>query len=85
MTFLISIVVVYLSIFFLIDERYDSSALIIPAENTDVSGISSLVKSFSKLPVSIPGLSGSETTTDIFTTIIYSRTSIVDLINSLIY
>ena len=80
-TFLISIVVVYLSIFFLIDERYDSSALIIPAENTDVSGISSLVKSFSKLPVSIPGLSGSETTTDIFTTIIYSRTSIVDLIN----
>ena len=80
-TFLISVVVVYLSIFFLIDERYDSSALIIPAENTDVSGISSLVKSFSKLPVSIPGLSGSETTTDIFTTIIYSRTSIVDLIN----
>ena len=80
-TFLISLVVVYLSIFFLIDERYDSTSLIIPAENSDLSGISSLMKSFSKLPVSIPGLSSSETSTDIYTTIIYSRTFIVGLIN----
>ena len=53
-------VLTYLSVFFLIDERYDSIALIIPAENSDLSGISSLMKSFSNLPISVPGLSGSE-------------------------
>ena len=79
-TFVIAMVLTYLSVFFLIDERYDSTALIIPAENSDLSGISSLMKSFSNLPISIPGLSGSESPTDIYTTIIYSRTSIVDLI-----
>ncbi len=59
-TFVIAMVLTYLSVFFLIDERYDSTALIIPAENSDLSGISSLMKSFSNLPISIPGLSGSE-------------------------
>lgn len=79
-TLLISLLVTYLSIYFFIDEKYDSTALIIPAENSDISGISSIMKSFSNLPVSIPGLSGSESTTDIYTTIIYSRTAMIDLI-----
>jgi tyrosine-protein kinase Etk/Wzc len=77
----ISLILSYLAVYFFIDERYDSSSLIIPAENSDLTGISSLMKSFSNLPISIPGISGSESTTDIYTTIIYSRTSIVDLIN----
>ena len=80
-TFLISLVITYLSVYFLIDEKFDSTSLIIPAENSDLSGISSLMKSFSNLPISIPGLNGSESSTDIYTTIIYSRTSIVDLID----
>lgn len=63
-----------------VPEKFDSTALIIPAEGNDVTGISSVMKSFSNLPISIPGLSGSEGTTDIYTTLIYSRTSIKNLV-----
>lgn len=80
-TFFISLLATYLSVYFFVGERFDSTSLIIPAENSDMSGISSIMKSFSNLPISIPGLSGSESTTDIYTTIIYSRTSIIDLIH----
>lgn len=79
--FLLSLVLSYLYIFFFVPEKFDSTALIIPAEGNDVTGISSVMKSFSNLPISIPGLSGSEGTTDIYTTLIYSRTSIKNLID----
>jgi len=50
------------------------------SESDQTAGLSSLMKSFSSLPVSIPGLKSSANT-DIFTTIIYSRTNLEKIIN----
>jgi capsule polysaccharide export protein KpsE/RkpR len=80
-SFLLSLIIGYLAIFFLIDEKFDSTALIIPAEGGDVTGISSIMKSFTNLPINVPGLSGSKGTTDIYTTIIYSRKSLQKLVD----
>jgi capsule polysaccharide export protein KpsE/RkpR len=80
-SFLLSLIIGYLLIFFLIDEKYDSTALIIPAEGGDVTGISSIMKSFTNLPISVPGLSGNKETTDIYTTIIFSRQSLQKLVD----
>lgn len=79
-SFLLTLIIGYLSIYFLVDEKFDSTALIIPAEGGDVTGISSIMKSFSNLPISVPGLSRSKETTDIYTTIIYSRKTLMNLI-----
>jgi len=80
-SFLLSLIIGYLAIFFLIDEKFDSTALIIPAEGGDVTGISSIMKSFTNLPINVPGLSGSKGSTDIYTTIIYSRKSLQKLVD----
>lgn len=72
-------VISYLGIYFLIPPQYDATALIVPSEQDQMGGISSLLKSFSNLPVNIPGLKKS-TSTDIYKTIIYSRTSMENLI-----
>jgi capsule polysaccharide export protein KpsE/RkpR len=72
-------VLTYLGIYFLIPPKYDATAVIVPSEQDQIGGITSLLKSFSNLPVSIPGLKKS-TGTDIYKTIIYSRTLIEKLI-----
>ena len=69
----------YLGIYFLIQPQYDATAVIVPSEQDQMGGITSLLKSFSNLPVSIPGLKKS-TSTDIYKTIIYSRTSMENLV-----
>jgi tyrosine-protein kinase Etk/Wzc len=70
----------YLSIYFFIPAQYDSKALIVSSESDQVGGLASLVKSFSNLPVSIPGLK-SGTNTDVFKTIIYSRSNLEAVIS----
>lgn len=77
----VSLIVGYLAIYFLIDEKFDSTALIIPAEGGDISSITSLVKSFTNLPISVPGLKSAKSTTDIYSTILYSRKTLTKLIN----
>jgi capsule polysaccharide export protein KpsE/RkpR len=77
-TFL-SLIISYLAIYFFIPTQFKSRSLIVISEGDQTSGLSSLMKSFSSLPVSIPGLkSGGDT--DVFTTIIYSRTNLEDVI-----
>lgn len=72
-------VVSYISIYFFIPAQFDSTALIVISDSDQMGGLASLMKSFSSLPVSIPGLKSS-TNTDVFTTIIYSRTNIENVI-----
>ena len=75
-------ILTYLAIYFLIPAQYDSTVVIVPSEQDQMGGISSLVKSFSNLPVNIPGLSkGKGTDTDLFTTVIYSRTNLDKVLN----
>lgn len=69
----------YLGIYFFVDEQYDSKALIVAAEDEQAGMISSLMKSISDLPVSIPGISKGAST-DIFTTLIYSRSNLEKII-----
>ncbi len=69
----------YLCIYFFIDEEFESSALIVPTEDDALSGISSLMKDFKSLPLGL-GTKGSEDATDLYTTIIYSRSSLENLI-----
>ena len=76
---LIIAIISYAGIYFLIHPQYDSTALIVPSEQDQMGGISSLLKNFSNLPISVPGLKKS-TGTDIYNTIIYSRTSMERLI-----
>ncbi len=75
-----SLILSYLSIYFLIPAEFDSRSLIVISESDQTGGLASLMKSFSNLPVSIPGLkTGSDL--DVFTTIIYSRTNLEKVIN----
>ncbi len=71
--------ITFLSIFLLIKPQYDATSLIVPSEQDQMGGLSSLIKSFSNLPVSIPGLKKSSST-DIYKTIIYSRSTMEKLI-----
>jgi len=79
-TFLSIIVISYLCIFFFIEEQYSAKALLIPAEQNQLGGFSSLLKDFSSLPLNIGGLSN-RNDIDLYTTIIYSRTNLEKVIN----
>jgi len=76
---IVSGIITYLAIYFLIPARYDATAIILPSEQDQMSAVGSFLKSFSNLPVSIPGLKNSNN--DIYKTIIYSRTMLEKLIN----
>lgn len=72
-------IVSYLSIYFFIQEQFDSSALIIPTEDSSLGGLASLIGSFdSSLPFSIGSNSNPEM--KMFNTIIYSRTNLEKVI-----
>jgi len=76
---ILSAVTSYFTIYFFIPVRYDATALILPSEQDQTSVMGSLLKSFSNLPVSIPGLKSSKS--DIYKTIMFSRTMIEKLID----
>lgn len=73
-------IISYTSIYFLINEKFESSGLIIPAEQESLGGMSSLLKSVSGLPLGNIGNLGKNPGIDLFNTIIYSRTNLVKLI-----
>jgi capsule polysaccharide export protein KpsE/RkpR len=62
-----------------VDEEYEAKALIVPAEDKQVTGVSSFMKNLANLPIGLnrPGIS---TETDLYTTIITSRTTIESVI-----
>ena len=47
-------VISYLFIYFFVESEYEASAVILPVEQNKVSGISSLLKNVSNLPIGIP-------------------------------
>jgi uncharacterized protein involved in exopolysaccharide biosynthesis len=73
-------ILTYLAIYFLIDEQYDSSALLIPAEDTSMGGLAGLMGNFtSNLPFDIGA--GSSPEMNMYYTIIYSRTNLQKIID----
>jgi len=73
-------IITYFAIYFLIDEEFESKALIIPSDDTSPSGsISGIMKNLKDLPLGLGGVSKSEST-DLYLTIIYSRTNLEHII-----
>lgn len=78
--FIFSFLISYTIIYFYVDKEYDSMALILPLEDTSLGGISSIVKNLKDLPLGLGGTSKSAST-DLYITLIYSRTNLEDLID----
>ena len=79
-----TLVISYLAIYFLIDEQYDADALIVPAEDQSLGGISSLLSGLgNNLPFDIGNMGGGTTSQDmnLYYTIIYSRTNLMKIID----
>ena len=78
---IITAVVSYLSIFFLIDKQYDSTATILPSQDQSLDNVSGLLKNIKGLPLNLPDFS-SNTDVEMYSTIIYSRTFLENVINT---
>jgi len=75
-----TMIVTYLAIYFLIDEQFDAEALIIPAGDESLGGISSLIGNLDvNLPFDLGATSSPEM--DLYSTIIYSRTNLQKVID----
>lgn len=70
-------ILTYISIFILIEEQFDSKALIIPSEDSGMTGIAGMLGDLSGLPM---GLGSSNPDISLFTNIIYSRTMLEEII-----
>ena len=75
-----TLIVSYLAIYFLVEEQFDSSALLIPAEDASLGGLASLIGNFgANLPFDIGA--GSSPEMNMYNTIIYSRTNLQRIID----
>lgn len=77
----ITAIISYASIYFLIDEEFESSALIIPSEQESLGGMSSILKNFSGLPISGLGNLNKNPSIDLYNTIVFSRTNLLKVID----
>ena len=75
-----TMIITYLAIYFLIEEQFDAEALIIPAEDTSMGGIASLI---GNLDVNLPFDLGAASSPEmgLYSTIIYSRTNLQKIID----
>jgi capsule polysaccharide export protein KpsE/RkpR len=73
----------YLTIYFLLPPQYDSTATIISVEKNDINPLSQLASSFSNIPFAslAMGGMGANERYNLFTTVIYSRTFLEDMID----
>ena len=79
--FFSTLFVAYGYTFFFIEKQYDATATIIPNGQSPLTGVSSLVKNISNvLPVGLGNIN-QESELDLYNTVIYSRTSMENLIN----
>ena len=73
-------IITYLGIYFLIEEQFDSSALLVPSEDASIGGITGLFGNFgANLPFDIGA--GSSPEMNMYNTIIYSRTNLQNIID----
>jgi len=79
--FVISLVVTYLAVFFLIEEQYESTAVLIPRSEEGTSLATGLLRSMKGLTMGM-GTRAQRSETDLYSTIIYSRTMLEDLIKT---
>ena len=78
--FLGSLIFSYLVIYVAIQEQFEATATIIPAEDEGVSGLSGMLKGLKGLPINLGGASSTKSEINRYNTIIYSRTSLEEII-----
>jgi len=78
-----SLIIGYLTVYFLIPPQYDSTATIVATEDNQMNPISAIAGGLSDLPLNFLGFGGmtSSAKYDLFTTIIYSRTNLKKMID----
>src|ERR1035437_211106 len=76
----ITFILSYGAIYLFVGEKFDSTAIIVPSDQDQLGGFSSLLKSFSSLPVGLGNISKG-TSIDMYKTIIYSRTNLEKMAN----
>jgi tyrosine-protein kinase Etk/Wzc len=81
LVFICSLIVIYLGIFFLVEEQYESTALLLPRSDDATSIASGLLRSMKGLTFGMAARTP-RTDTDLYGTIIYSRTMLEDLIRT---
>lgn len=79
----ITAVIGYLSIYFFIDEEFESTAVVVPYDaGKGAAGMSSLLKNLSGLPIGgLASLGGGSSNLDLYLTIIYSRSTLTSVID----
>jgi len=75
LVFFSTLIISYLCIYLFVDEKYESTALIVPSDQ-EQSSMTSLLKNISGIPLSLGGLKQKTGNIDLYTTIIYSRTNL---------
>lgn len=75
-----SLIISYLSIYYFVAEEFESTATVLPSGDSQLGGISSLMKNLKDLPLGLGG-KAQNAETDLYLTIIYSRTCLENLIN----
>jgi len=78
----LTLIIGYLSVYFLIPPQYDSTATIVATEDNQMNPISAIAGGLSDLPLNLMGFGGMSSSAryDLFTTIIYSRTNLEKMI-----
>ncbi|MGB2869561.1 MAG: hypothetical protein WBD36_13985 [Bacteroidota bacterium] len=79
LVFFSSFVLSYLGIYFLVQEQFEATAVIVPRSDDETNLASGLLRSVKGLPFGI-GAKSAGTETDFYKTIIYSRTMMEDVI-----
>ncbi len=79
--FMISLVVVYLGVFFFVEEEYESTAVLIPRGEESTSLASGLLRSMKGMSLGL-GSRTPRSEMDLYSTIIYSRTMMEDIIKT---
>jgi uncharacterized protein involved in exopolysaccharide biosynthesis len=71
----------YLAVYFLIPPQYDSTAVLVVTEDSQLNPLNTIAGNFSSLPLDMLGFSGvtSFDRYNLFTTIIYSRSNLEDM------
>jgi capsule polysaccharide export protein KpsE/RkpR len=79
--FLVALVVTYLGVYFFIQDKYEATAVLIPRAEDATSSVGNLLRSVKGVTF---GLSGKapRSDTDLYTTLIYSRSMLDDLVRT---
>ncbi len=79
--FLLSFVCTFLAVFVFVEEQYEATAVLIPRSEDGVSAVGNLLRSVKGVSFGLGGKTP-KSETDLYTTIIYSRTMMEDLIRT---